>query len=156
MIILRISFAFLMWLGFVLLSNNSVSFNSVRTDTLPPGQRIVKKFGRKDQQGDIERVEVQRRNWHDENWRNNRDTGRRQQMERQPSPETCRKHVEQPKPASPDTGLRHGKIASALELAQAFSRSFSDRKLAGRCSGQRSLPGNVRLPLSRSTGGPNP
>ncbi|KAJ6728713.1 hypothetical protein OIU74_006725 [Salix koriyanagi] len=53
------------------------------------------------------------------------------------------KHVEQPKPASPDTGLRHGKIASALELAQAFSRSFSDRKLAGRCSGQRSLPGNV-------------
>ncbi|KAB5533842.1 hypothetical protein DKX38_016928 [Salix brachista] len=123
--------------------------DSVRADTLPRGQRIVKKFERKDQQVDIERVEVQRRNWHNENWRNNRDTGRRQQMERQPSPETCRKHVKQQKPASPDTGLRHGKIASALELAQAFSRSFSDRKLAGRCSGQRSLPGNVRLPFSR-------
>ncbi|KAJ6725325.1 hypothetical protein OIU85_023175 [Salix viminalis] len=51
--------------------NNSVSFNSVRTDTLPPGQRIVRKFERKDQQVDIERVEVQRRNWHNENWRNN-------------------------------------------------------------------------------------
>lgn len=127
--------------------------NGQRTDTLPPDQRIVKKFERKDQQVDTERVDDQRRNWHNENWRNNRETGRRQQnqqqKERQPSPETWRKHVEQPKPASPDTGLRFGKIASALELAQAFSRSFSDRKLADRCSGQRNLPGNVRMPFSR-------
>lgn len=177
------SFTFLMWLGFIILSNNSVSFicflnyscyawrtkhdvvktlrvtehatptrNGQRTDTLPPDQRIVKKFERKDQQVDTERVDDQRRNWHNENWRNNRETGRRQQnqqKERQPSPETWRKHVEQPKPASPDTGLRFGKIASALELAQAFSRSFSDRKLADRCSGQRNLPGNVRMPFSR-------
>ncbi|KAF9672211.1 hypothetical protein SADUNF_Sadunf11G0017100 [Salix dunnii] len=121
--------------------------NGQYTDTLPLGQRIVKKFERKDQQVDIETVDVQRRNWHNENRRNN--TGRRQQKERQPSPETWRKHVEQPKPASPDAGLRYGKIASALELALAFSISFSDKKLADRCSGQRSLPGNMRMPFSR-------
>ncbi|CAK7350855.1 unnamed protein product [Dovyalis caffra] len=126
--------------------------NGQRTDSLPLDQRIVKKLERKDQQVSTERVDVQRRNWRNENWRNNRDTGRQQQRqkkERQPSPETWRKPVEQPKSASPDTGLRYGKIASALELAQAFSRSFSDRKLADRCSGERSLPSNMRMPFSR-------
>ncbi|KAJ9136283.1 hypothetical protein P3X46_033375 [Hevea brasiliensis] len=128
-----------------------------RTDNIPPDQRTGKKIERKDQQVDIERVDKQRRNWRNENWRNSRETERQQQPQlqqgRPPSPETWRKPVEQPKPASPDaTGLRYGKTASALELAQAFSKSFSDPKTADRYSGQRGLHGKTQVPFSRLMG----
>ncbi|KAF2303604.1 hypothetical protein GH714_019995 [Hevea brasiliensis] len=129
-----------------------------RNDNFSPDQRAGKKIERKDQQVDIEKVDKQRRNWRNENWRNSRDTERQQQLpqlqrERPPSPETWRKPVEQPKPTSPDAaGLRYGKAASALELAQAFSRSFSDPKTADQYSGQRSLTGKTQMPFSRLMG----
>ncbi|KAJ9168995.1 hypothetical protein P3X46_020466 [Hevea brasiliensis] len=129
-----------------------------RNDNFSPDQRAGKKIERKDQQVDIEKVDKQRRNWRNENWRNSRDTERQQQLpqlqrERPPSPETWRKPVEHPKPTSPDAaGLRYGKAASALELAQAFSRSFSDPKTADQYSGQRSLTGKTQMPFSRLMG----
>ncbi|WCJ20353.1 eukaryotic translation initiation factor-related [Euphorbia peplus] len=108
-----------------------------RNDNLAMDQRTGKNFERKDQRTDNERVDKQRKNWRNENWRNNSRENERQQVapvqqqERPPSPETWRKPVEPPKPASPDTaGRRYGKMASALELAQAFSKSFSDQKPA--------------------------
>ncbi|XP_065877387.1 uncharacterized protein [Euphorbia lathyris] len=129
-----------------------------RTDNMPMDQRTGKIFERKDQRTDNERVDKQRKNWRNENWRNSSRENERQQVapvqqpERPPSPETWRKPVEQPKPASPDTpGRRYGKMASALELAQAFSKSFSDPKPADRYSGQRGLHGKSQVPFSRLT-----
>ncbi|XP_002518581.2 uncharacterized protein LOC8267423 [Ricinus communis] len=123
-----------------------------RTDNMPLDQRTGKKFERKDQ-----RVDKQRRIRRNENWRDSREIEKQQQpqvqQERPPSPETWRKPVEQLKSACPDaTGQRYGKTASALELAQAFSKSFSDPKPADQFSGQRSLPGKTQVPFSRLMG----
>ncbi|XP_050207168.1 uncharacterized protein LOC126656606 [Mercurialis annua] len=125
-------------------------------------QRTLKNFERKDQRVDAERVDKQKRIWRNENWRNGRDSERQQhqhqhqpqvQQERPPSPETWRKPIEQPKSASHDSaGLRYGKTASAMELAQAFSKSLSHSKPADRSSSQRSLPGKTQVPFSRLTG----
>lgn len=96
---------------------------------------------------------MQRRNWRHENWKNSRENERQpqqqqQQQERHPSPETWRKPVEQPNPSSPD-GLRYGKAASAVELAQAFSRSLSHPKADDRHPMQRSVTGRNQMPFSR-------
>ncbi|XP_039034450.1 uncharacterized protein LOC120170577 isoform X2 [Hibiscus syriacus] len=98
-----------------------------------------------------ERVDMQRRNWRNENQQNERETERQQQprwlqqQERQPSPETWHKPADQPKPVSPEAaGLRYGKAASALELAQAFSKPFSDQKTDDQHAGQ--------MPFSRLMG----
>ncbi|TYH47755.1 hypothetical protein ES332_D10G019900v1 [Gossypium tomentosum] len=100
-----------------------------------------------------ERVDTQRRNRPNENRRNDKEIERQQRQERQPSPETWRKPAEQPKPVSPEAaGVRYGKAASALELAQAFSKSFSDQKTDDRYAGQRSLPGRPQMPFSRLMG----
>lgn len=117
-------------------------------------QRTGKRFERKDQRQDTERVDMQRRNWRNESRRNNREPEKQQQVvERPPSPETWRKPVEQPKPASPDSGgLRYGKAASIVELAQAYSRSVSDPKIDDRFSAQRGLPGRTQMPFSRLMG----
>lgn len=124
-------------------------------------QMTGKRFERKDHRQDSERVDMQRRNWRNER-RNNREPERLQQqqqqvvVERPPSPETWRKPVEQPKPASPDGGgLRYGKATSAVDLAQAFSKSVSDPKIADRFSGQKALPGRTQMPFSRLMG-PSP
>ncbi|GMY37110.1 hypothetical protein FCV25MIE_32352 [Fagus crenata] len=125
-------------------------------------QMTGKRFERKDHRQDSERVDMQRRNWRNER-RNNREPERQQQqqqqqvvVERPPSPETWRKPVEQPKPASPDGGgLRYGKATSAVDLAQAFSKSVSDPKIADRFSGQKALPGRTQMPFSRLMG-PSP
>ncbi|GMI93347.1 hypothetical protein like AT1G11480 [Hibiscus trionum] len=106
-----------------------------------------------------ERVDMQRRNWRNENRQNDRDTERqqqqqrRQQQERQPSPETWRKPADKPKLVSPEAaGVRYGKAASALELAQAFSKPFSDQKTDDGHTGQRVLPGHAQMPFSRLMG----
>lgn len=119
----------------------------------PFDQRTGKKFDRRDNRVDVERVDVQKRNWRNDGKRNNREPERQQQQsERPPSPETWRK-PEQPKLSSPGAvGVHHGKAASALELAQAFSRSVSDPKLADRFSGQRGIPGRAQMPFSRLMG----
>lgn len=110
-----------------------------------------RKFERRDHRVDAERVDTQRKTWRNENRKNSREPERQKQLqERQPSPETWRKPVEEPKPASPD-GVRFGKAASALELAQAFSKSVSDPKMTSRYSNQRGLPGQAQIPFSRLT-----
>ncbi|KAA0056906.1 Eukaryotic translation initiation factor-related, putative isoform 2 [Cucumis melo var. makuwa] len=116
-------------------------------------RRIVKEGERKDNKAD---PEMQRRNFRD-NRRKNRETDKQQQQhERPPSPETWRKPAEQPKPASPNAGgMRYGKVASALELAQAFSRSVSDSNVPDRVPSQRNLPGRSQMPFSRLMG-PSP
>ncbi|GAV89771.1 hypothetical protein CFOL_v3_33184 [Cephalotus follicularis] len=131
------------------------SRHSERPDNVLLDQRTQKKSENRDHRVDVDRVDMRRRNWHNENRRNGRETERQQQQqkERQRSPETWRKIVDQPKPATHDVvGLRYGKATSAVELAQAFSRSFSDPKPDDRYSGQRRLPGNSHMPFSRLMG----
>ncbi|XP_042516366.1 uncharacterized protein LOC122090740 [Macadamia integrifolia] len=114
-------------------------------------QKIGRDSERKDHRLDNEKTEAQRGSWRNENRRNSRETEK--QQERLPEPETWRKPVEQAKPFQPDApgGLRYGKAASALELAQSFSRSASDAKAADRFSGQRGHPGQNQIPFSRLT-----
>lgn len=129
---------------------------SERSENTPLDQRMGRKFERKDPPIDVDRVDMQRRNWRNENRRNNRGVEREQQQQqhdRHSSPETWRKPVEQPKPlTTAAVGVRYGKVASAVELAQAFSRSFSDPKLDDRYSGQRGLTGQTQMPFSRLMG----
>lgn len=133
---------------------------SGRTENLPSDQRMVRKFERKDHRVDTERVDTQRRNWWNDTRRNNRGAEKeqqQQQQERPPSPESWRKPVEQPKPTSADTaGSRYGKVASAVELAQAFSRSFPDSKSEVQHPGPRGGPNRSQVPFSRLMGGPTP
>ncbi|XP_022716039.1 uncharacterized protein LOC111275140 isoform X2 [Durio zibethinus] len=112
-----------------------------RVENPPVDQRAGRKSERNNRV-DSEGVDMQRRNWRNENWRNGRETERQQQQQRQPSPETWRK------PA----GLRYGKAASAVELAQAFSKSFSDQKTDDRVAGQKGLTGRTQIPFSRLMG----
>ncbi|XP_027345972.1 uncharacterized protein LOC113857896 isoform X2 [Abrus precatorius] len=116
--------------------------------------RTGRKPERKEQRVDGERAHTQRRNWRGDNRRNGRETDRQQASERPPSPETWRKPVEQPKSSSGAVGIRYGRAASAVELAQAFSRSVSDPKVNDRFSGQRGLnTGNrTQMPFSRLVG----
>lgn len=123
-----------------------------KTENPPFERRIGKEGERKDNRAD---PEMQRRNLR-ENRRKNRETERQQQVERPPSPETWRKPAEQLKSASSNgVGMRYGKVASALELAQAFSRSVSDSNVADRVPSQRNLPGRSQIPFSRLMG-PSP
>lgn len=113
-------------------------------------QRIGRDTDRKDHWLDTEKTEMQRSSWRKENRRNDRETEK--QQERRPEPETWHKPVEQAKPYPPnDPGLRFGKAATALELAQSFSKSISDTKTADRFSSQRGQPGQNQVPFSRLT-----
>ncbi|KAJ4977086.1 hypothetical protein NE237_002192 [Protea cynaroides] len=126
---------------------------SERAENFSLDQRIGRDSERKDHRLDNEKTETQRGSWRNENRRNSKETEK--QQERPPEPETWRKPVEQAKPFPPDApGLRYGKAATALELAQAFSKSISDTKAADRFSGQRGQPGQKaqnQLPFSRLT-----
>ncbi|KAL5700230.1 hypothetical protein ACHQM5_025703 [Ranunculus cassubicifolius] len=108
-----------------------------RHENLQHDHKSPRNFERKaDSSGD------QRGSWRNENWRNNRE------QERRHEPDTWRKPVvEQPNSPPSDSGVRYGKAASALELAQAFSRSNSG------VSGQKSVPvpGRNQIPFSRLT-----
>jgi len=62
---------------------------------------------------------------------------------------------QQPKTSPGATGIRYGRAASAVELAQAFSRSVSDPKVNDRFSGQRGLntgTSRTQVPFSRLVG----
>ncbi|XWS15633.1 hypothetical protein CRYUN_Cryun34aG0018200 [Craigia yunnanensis] len=124
-----------------------------RVENPPDDQRVGRKSER-NHRVDSGRVDLQRRNWPNENWWNGRETERQQQQpERQPSPETWCKPTEQPKPVSPEAaGVRYGKAASAMELAEAFSKSFSDQKTDDQYAGQKGLPGRTQMPFSRLMG----
>ncbi|XP_004232758.1 uncharacterized protein [Solanum lycopersicum] len=133
-----------------------------KTESIPIDHRMAKSADRRDHRIDVEKGDGQRRNWRKENWRNNKETERHHHhhhpqqhvQERPPSPETWRKPVESPRPASADApGMRYGKAASAVELAAAFSKSVSDPATAtDRFSSQKSLPNRGQIPFSRLTG----
>lgn len=121
-------------------------------------QRAGRKPERKEQRVDGERVNGQRRNWRagtgaGDNRRNPRETDRQQVSERQPSPETWRKPAERVN-SSQGVGSRNGRAASAVELAQAFSKPVSDSKVNDRFPAQRGLnTGRTQMPFSRLVNG---
>lgn len=131
-----------------------------RSDGYPAEQRSVRDFDRKDLRPDQEKVDGQRASWRNNNWKSTRETEK--PVERHLEPDTWRKPAEEPKPEVPVTAPRYGKAASALELAQAFSRSVSDARPDNPAPKQRSMPGRVQVPFSRLTdsrdfySGPNP
>lgn len=129
---------------------------SEKAEGIPTDQRIGRYPDRRD---NGEKSDPQRRSRQNEIRRNNRDVEKhRNQQQKQPqeralSPETWRKPVEHAKPASPDAPpLRYGKAASAVELAQAFSKSVSDPTVADRLSGPRGIPSRNQMPFSRLMG----
>lgn len=111
-----------------------------KAGNVPVDHRIVKNIDR-DHHRDAEKSDFQRKNWRSENRRSSKDL-EKQQPDRPLSPETWRKPVEQ---LTSPTGLRYGKAASAVELAQAFSKSVSDPKTADRVV-------RGQIPFSRLTG----
>lgn len=121
-------------------------------------QRVARSSDRRDQRMDIERTDARRRNKGNESWRNYREIVKHddlqpQQQERDLSPDTWCKPVESPKPDStPAPEQRHGKVASALELVQAFSRPVSDPTIADRLSGPQGIPSQSQISFSRLTG----
>ncbi|CAI9087713.1 OLC1v1021857C1 [Oldenlandia corymbosa var. corymbosa] len=131
-------------------------------ENIPVEHRTGRYTDRREHKLEGEGADPQRKNWRGENWRNKREFDKpqrqqqqqhQQQQERPPSPDTWRKPVEQATPAPSDAqGVRFGKAASAVELAQAFSRPISDPTTADRASGQRNLPGRGQIPFSRLTG----
>ncbi|KAK9152003.1 hypothetical protein Syun_010312 [Stephania yunnanensis] len=120
-----------------------------RTESLHLDQRNSRDPERKDHWSNNEKTEAQR-NWRNENRRNGKETEKLQQKER-PEPESWRKPVEPPKsPESETPGTRLGKAMSALELAQAFSRSVSEAKTPDDPA-QKGTPGRNPIPFSRLT-----
>ncbi|CAA0835947.1 eukaryotic translation initiation factor-related [Striga hermonthica] len=75
----------------------------------------------------------------DKNW------NQQQKQDRAPSPETWRKPVG-PEGVGHGPPVRYGKAASAVELAQAFSKSVSDPAVS------RGVSGRGQVPFSRLTG----
>lgn len=143
---------------------------SEKHENIPIEHRTGKNTDRQDHRLEGEGTDVQRKNWRGENWRNKREFDKQprqlqqqqqqhqhpQQQERPLSPDTWRRPVEHAKSASSDAqGLRFGKAASAVELAQAFSRSISDSTSADRFLGQKGPPSRGQVPFSRLTG-PSP
>lgn len=120
-----------------------------------PRDLRTRKFDPKDGRSvsDSTRSETQRRNWRENDIKSSRQQQHTQEKTRHPSPETWRKPVSQ-KPESPDgIGIRHGKAASALELAQAYS-PFSDPKSGtGSSTGFNTSRNNqTQQPFSRLVG----
>ncbi|KAJ6370362.1 hypothetical protein OIU76_028605 [Salix suchowensis] len=102
---------------------------------------------RKDQRMNHEKTDLERKNWRNDKWKSRKDS-----EEQRPEPETWRKPIEESKPASSvAAGNRPGKILSALELAQAFSKSASNPKTRNIPSSQRGMPGRNDQPFSRLT-----
>lgn len=119
-----------------------------RFESFPPEQRNIKNLERKEHRAELEKSEMT--SWRNDNRRNTREIEK--PVERREEPDKWRKSVvEQPKPEAPVLGPRHGKAASALELAQAFSRSTSGTQPDNRVPSQRSLPTKPQVPFSRLT-----
>lgn len=120
-----------------------------RLESFPSEQRNGKDLEGKEHRSDLEKVEGT--SWRNDNRRNTRATEK--PVERRQETDTWRKPVvEQPNPDVAVRGPRHGKAASALELAQAFSRSMSDTNSNHHVPSQRSLPtSRAQEPFSRLT-----
>ncbi|KAM7264614.1 hypothetical protein ACFE04_002297 [Oxalis oulophora] len=117
-----------------------------QTSSVPVDQRNLKKTEKKDNN----RFDVDTQ-WRNDTWRNNREHERTQrQQERDPSPQNWRKTVaEQPG----EVGVRHGKAASAVDLALSFSKSHADTKTDDeRYTGQKDQSDQAQKPFSRLMG----
>ncbi|KAK9056367.1 hypothetical protein SSX86_027457 [Deinandra increscens subsp. villosa] len=147
----------------IIQSPNRVKKDVTRAENLPVHQTVTSRqngkpdsfdnhrTGKSIDRRDAEKSDAQRRsNWRNENRKSSRDL--EQQQERPPSPETWRKPVD----PAPPAGSRYGKAASAVDLAQAFSKSVSDPKVVttDRFSSQRGFPGQAQIPFSRLTSQP--
>jgi len=111
--------------------------------------------GKREQRIDVQKSDAQKMNWRNENRRNSRDVENHPRQDRQPSPETWRKPVEQPGASDSNSSVRHcGKAVSAAELAQTFSRSASGSKSIDQFSGKRGIPAHTQVPFSRLAGPP--
>ncbi|KAJ0966068.1 hypothetical protein J5N97_027206 [Dioscorea zingiberensis] len=119
-----------------------------KADNLQHDPRSGRSLERKDFRANVDKMEPQRNSLRNENWRSTREIEKPREPPRQ-EPETWRKPIEEPKPEVP--GLRFGKVASAMELAQAFSRSVSDAKLDNHTDNQRIQPSRTQVPFSRLT-----
>lgn len=128
---------------------NSSTQLGERADRLSVGQRTVKDLDNRGYHTDNERVDVQSSSWRHDNKKNTRDTDRSLAQPRA-DVGNWRKPVEDPKPEVSAPRFRKG--ASALELAQAFSRSISDARLENKISTQRNISGQNQLPFSRLAG----
>ncbi|RWW44144.1 hypothetical protein BHE74_00050158, partial [Ensete ventricosum] len=95
-----------------------------------------------------EEVDPHKGSWRNDNRKNTRGNEKPLEQLRSDT-HTWLKPVEQPKPDI--QAPRSGKAASALELAQAFSRSVSDAKLENHFTSERSTPGQTQPPFSRLT-----
>ncbi|XP_068644978.1 uncharacterized protein [Aristolochia californica] len=110
-------------------------------------QRNARDLERRDHRLEPEKADMLRSSWRNDK-RNGREIEKQYEQQR-PEPETWRKPTEPPKPVPSDTpGARYGRAASALELAQAFSRpvSVSDARTTDRLISQRK-----QVPFSRLT-----
>ncbi|KAM3385102.1 hypothetical protein ACQJBY_009199 [Aegilops geniculata] len=94
-----------------------------KAESFAVGHRGPRNADRKDYRRDTDRADAYRPTRRDENRKVARDVEKQPEQQR-PEPETWRKPVEPPKPEV--TAPRFGKAATALELAQAFSKSMSD------------------------------
>ncbi|KAG1368228.1 putative DNA helicase INO80 [Cocos nucifera] len=117
-------------------------------ETFTHGQRTGRDLDRKDHRPEVEKVDVQKSSWRNDNWRTTREIEKPLEQPR-PEPDTWRKPVEDPEPDLP--GPRFGKAASALDLARAFSKSVSDGRSENHFPSQGSLPGRTQAPFSRLT-----
>ncbi|XP_077254003.1 uncharacterized protein LOC143892967 [Tasmannia lanceolata] len=125
----------------------STSQHGERLESFPPDQRIGRNSERKDPRHDAEKMDVPKNSWRNEHRRNANETEKHQEQRRQ-DPDNWRKPIEPPKFHPADApGSRYGRPSSSLELAQAFSRSISDTRMAD----QRNLPGRNQVPFSRLT-----
>uniref|UniRef100_A0A0D9X011 isopentenyl-diphosphate Delta-isomerase n=1 Tax=Leersia perrieri TaxID=77586 RepID=A0A0D9X011_9ORYZ len=100
----------------------SINPSGEKVESFPAGTRGPRNADKKDYRRDTDRSDVYRPTRREDNRRIARDVEKTEQP--RPEPETWRKPVEPPKPEV--TAPRFGKGASALELAQAFSKSMSD------------------------------
>jgi hypothetical protein len=101
----------------------SINPSVERAENYSAGQRGPKNADRKDYKWDMDRGDTYKPTQREDTRRGSRDVEKPLEQLR-PEPETWRKPVEPPKPEV--TTPRFGKTASALELAQAFSKPMSD------------------------------
>lgn len=128
--------------------------HSKGTSTHTSERRLGRDLDRKDQWMETAKPDIQRKSWWNENWRNNSREAERQPQQRdhRSKPATRHNPIQQPNHPEPNGSVTHrGKVSSALELAQAYSRSASTPNTDDQFSSQTALPGRNQVPFSRLT-----
>ncbi|GAV88420.1 hypothetical protein CFOL_v3_31842 [Cephalotus follicularis] len=121
-------------------------------------KRTGKHLARKEQWRNHEKSDNPRRNRQTDEKREGRGDTEKHLQDRRTEPDTWRKPIEDHTPASTDaSGIRHGKLVSAVELTQAFSKPITVLKTVERFSAQSGLPAcSNQMPFSRLTGSQEP